>query len=147
MTELFTIDTNILIYAIDNADSGKQQKADSILERMISSQSVLPLQCLNEFYSATTKKGLLTSEQAQRVVERSLSSFRIVQTSPEDLVRAMKIEELHHVQFDDALLWVTSYRAGCTVFLTEDGQFGRDIGGITLHNPFAPGFDLDELLG
>ena len=104
-------------------------------------------QCLNEFYNATTKKGLLPAKEAQFLVEDALSSLRIILTQPEDLTAAMEIHQTRKVQFYDALLWMTARRAGCTIFLTEDGHFGQDFGGITLHNPFTPGFDLDELLG
>jgi predicted nucleic acid-binding protein len=147
VTEAFTVDTNILIYASDLFDAEKKKIARSLLARMNESNCVLPLQSLNEFYSATTKKGLLSPLQAERVVAQCLRSFQIVTSHPDDLSAAMEIHRAHKVQFYDALLWMTARRAGCTIFLTEDGQFGRDFAGITLHNPFALGFDLDRLLG
>jgi predicted nucleic acid-binding protein len=147
VTKSFTIDTNILIYASDTADAAKKLKARSLLAKMAEVDCVLPLQCLNEFYSATTKKGLLTSRDAERVVRQGLRSFQIVVPEAEDLAAAIEIHRDHRVQFYDALLWMTARRAGCTVFLTEDNHPGRSFGGIALHNPFVPGFDLEKLLG
>ncbi len=147
MTETFTVDTNILIYALDLSDAAKKKIARSLIARMDASNCILPLQSLNEFYSATTKKHLLSPREAERVVAQLLRSFQIVVAHPDDLSAAMEIHRDNKVQFYDALLWMTARRAGCAIFLTEDGQFERDFGGITLHNPFAPDFDLDRLIG
>jgi predicted nucleic acid-binding protein len=146
VTEPFTVDTNVLIYASDIAQPAKKQIARSLLARMDASGCILPLQSLNEFYSATTKKHLLSPQEAEWVVAQFLRSFQVAVPHPGDLTDAMAIHQAHKVQFYDALLWMTARRAGCTIFLTEDGQFDRDFGGITLHNPFAPGFNLDLLL-
>ncbi len=139
VTSSFTIDTNILIYAIDNTDSTKQSIADAIVQKMISARAILPLQCLNEFYRATTstKKRLLPPAEAQIVVERALYSLQIVPPIPEDLLAAMKIHQQHSIQFFDALLIATARRAGCRTFFTEDMQAGRAFEDIKLVNPFV----------
>ena len=43
----------------------------------------------------------------------------------------------HSLSFWDAMLWATAKRAGCQVLISEDGQDGRLLGGVTWVNPFA----------
>lgn len=38
--------------------------------------------------------------------------------------------------FEDAVLWATARRVGCTTLLTEDLQDGRTLDGVTFRNPF-----------
>ena len=89
--------------------------AENLFAEMVRRRCFLPLQCLNEFYYATTRKGLLAESEAQLLIEDALHSLRIVPPSAEDLVAAITLHQVHHVHFYDALLWVTSYRAGCTI--------------------------------
>lgn len=47
------------------------------------------------------------------------------------------------------MIWATAKRAGCRLLLTEDGQDGFALGGVTLVNPFASPHSplLTEALG
>ncbi len=129
VTSSFTIDTNILIYAADRTSQPKQQIAGIILEKMIALRGVLPLQCLSEFYRATTRKKLMSPEDAQNIVQHALYSLEIVPSRPEDLVTAMRIHQKHSLQFFDALLISTARRSGCHTLLTEDMQQNQLVDG------------------
>ena len=63
--------------------------------------------------------------------------MQIIPAAVEDLDPALQIHLQHNIQFFDALLIVTARRAGCTTFLSEDLQHGRDFDGITIRNPFV----------
>jgi predicted nucleic acid-binding protein len=43
----------------------------------------------------------------------------------------------HRLSFWDAMMWATAKHAGCSLLLSEDGDDGRLLGGVTLVNPFA----------
>lgn len=138
-----SIDTNILIYSVDSSDPIKHEIADKIVERLIEVRGCLPLQCLSEFYALTTKKRLLSTEEAERVVQRMLMSLVIVPSETADVVHAMHLHQEHGLQYFDALLLATARRVGCSLFLTEDMQNGRSLNGITISNPLLPAFSLD----
>ncbi len=131
-----TVDTNILIYAVD-VDAGEKHVRSALLVEFLSRlQSILPLQALSEFYSATTKKRTLAAVEAASFVHQFRISMQVVPYTVEDLNAAVRIHQQHHLQFFDALMVATARRAGCITFFTEDMQHGRTLEGITLVNPF-----------
>jgi predicted nucleic acid-binding protein len=140
-----SLDTNILIYAADNSSPEKQEACDNLIEKFIAVRGRLPLQCLNEFYSLTTRRGILKPTQADAIVQRLLKSLVIIPPTIADTVLAMRMQQQHSIQFFDALLLATALQAGCTYFFTEDMQDGRNYDGITVRNPLTPGFDLTAL--
>ena len=44
----------------------------------------------------------------------------------------------HQLSFRGAMLMATIRQAGCAVFVSEDLQHGRRLGGVEIVNPFAP---------
>jgi predicted nucleic acid-binding protein len=142
---LASLDTNILIYAVDNSNLEKQEICYRLVEQFIRVRGRLPLQCLNEFYALTTRRSLLQPAQARTIVERLLGSLLIIPSTSADTVLAMQMQERHKIQFFDALLLATAIRAGSSIFLSEDMQDGRTYDGITVRNPLAPGFDIASL--
>ena len=140
-----SLDTNILIYAADNSSPQKQEACDDLIEKLIAVRGRLPLQCLNEFYSLTTRRAILAPAQAETIVQHLLKSLVIIPPTIADTILAMRMQQQHGIQFFDALLMATALHAGCTYFLTEDMQDGRNYDGITVRNPLNPGFDLTAL--
>jgi predicted nucleic acid-binding protein len=133
----FTIDTNILIYSIDSTDPAKHVIARTIVVSIYSNGGILPLQCLSEFCAACTKKKHLGPiQEIEEAAKQAIRSMRMEPSASEDLLTAMRFHRQHHIQFFDALLIATARRAGCTVFLSEDLQDGRNFDGITVRNPF-----------
>jgi predicted nucleic acid-binding protein len=142
-----TVDTNILIYAVDVDAGSKHVLAAHLVKSLSERKFVLPLQCITEFYRATTKKRRFAAAEAASFVRQFRDSMQIIPAAIEDLDPAMQIHLQHNIQFFDALLIATARRAGCTVFLSEDLQDGRDFDGITVRNPFVLSTeDLDNLL-
>jgi predicted nucleic acid-binding protein len=108
----------------------------------------VPLQCVSEFYRATTKKRIVSTLEASRAAQATLEANLLVSAKEEDLVSAMELHQAGASQFYDALLLSTARRAGCTTLFSEDFQDGRDYGGITVRNPFVMDeAELNALLG
>jgi predicted nucleic acid-binding protein len=63
-----TLDTNILIYAIDRDAKDKHERAISIVDQSISLDCVLTLQALCEFYAAATRKKYATHDEASLII-------------------------------------------------------------------------------
>jgi len=64
-------------------------------------------------------------------------------------VDAMDAVADHGWSFWDAMIWATAKRAGCRLLISEDGQNGRTLGGVTIVNPFLPSSSalLSQALG
>ena len=62
----FSLDTNVLIYAIDSSQGAKHVTAQALLEQALNGAWPIALQVLGEFYSATTRKKVLTRAEAAR---------------------------------------------------------------------------------
>ncbi len=137
MADLWTVDTNILIYAIDPTHAHKHAIGRKLVETVKAEALPLPMQCLAEFYSATVRKGVLKPSEAATIITDYLRSQRIVASTPADLAAAIDLQQRHSLQFFDCMLIATASRAGCRTLFSEDMQHNRSIHQITVVNPFA----------
>lgn len=55
----FSLDTNILVYAVDRDSSERHELARELIGRAAQRDCVLTVQALAEFFHATTRKNLL----------------------------------------------------------------------------------------
>ncbi|MBB5064883.1 PIN domain-containing protein [Granulicella mallensis] len=147
-TSHFTVDTNILIYSVDRSDPAKQFIADKVIRALYAKRAKLPLQCLSEFYRATTRKRILSPIEATEFVQDALIFTDSVSATSEDLSEAMRLHQTGEFQFFDALLITTAVRASCTTLFSEDLQNGRTLGSLAIHNPFIMNeTELNALIG
>ncbi len=131
-----TIDTNVLVYAVDGKAGERHLRALRLMHAAVDWDSVLVLQVLNEFFAVTTGKGKMDPAEAATSVEEWLRLFPVHAAGPGTLRRAMAAVREHRLSFWDAMLWATAREAGCRLLLTEDFQHGRVLGGVRFHNPF-----------
>jgi predicted nucleic acid-binding protein len=133
---LFFVDTNVLLYCIDNQDAEKRRLARSWRNRLWESNAGrLSWQVLNEFYwNAAGKMRARASVVRQLVEDYSLwgpSGFGL------GLARlAWYWMDEAGVPYWDALILASAETAGCAYLLSEDFQAGRRFGGITVVSPF-----------
>ena len=131
------IDTNVLIYADDTRDQGKQARAQALISRLRKEQrGVVSMQVLQEYFAAATRKLGLSSEDARRRVE-VYTRFDVVTLHPPDLLAAIDLHRLHNLSFWDALVVRAALNGSCTTLHTEDMQPGYAIERLTIDNPFA----------
>ena len=131
-----TLDTNILIYAIDSSEGAKHLAASKILLRAATSRQPLMLQSLNEFSAVIRKKRLMSLATLKKIIDYHRSTFVVEPPIVEDLLDAILANEDHKLPIWDALLWATARRAGCQIIFSEDFQHGRELGGVLFVNPF-----------
>ncbi len=132
----FSLDTNILVYAVDLNSGLRHDEAVEMVGQAAKCDCVLTIQSLAEFFRATTRKGLLDPAHAGAFVRDWLGLFDIASADDQALVDAMDAVEEHGLSFWDAMLWATARRARCSAILTEDLQDGRRLGGVQFLNPF-----------
>lgn len=133
----FTLDTNILVCAVDMDVGDKHAIALDIVERAFNADSVLTLQCLGEFFHVVTRKDRLDAKSATLFVRRFCAVFPVIDANVTTLEQAMDGVNRHGLAFWDAMLWATARDAGCRVILSEDFQDGQTLEGVTFLNPFA----------
>jgi predicted nucleic acid-binding protein len=134
---VFTIDSNLFIYALDARDATKHLLADRLLKSLFQHRNPLPLQCLSETYAVCARKKIADLATVQSAIHDSQLMLNIVPASQEDLTTAIELYNNHHLQFWDAMLLATAARSGCTLFLSEDMQDNRTYDTLTVRNPFT----------
>jgi predicted nucleic acid-binding protein len=136
MTEPVFVDTNVLIYALDDADEIKQQAARlwraTLWERRLGRTS---FQVLQEFYVKVSKQWPGAREQARAEV-RDLLAWRPVKVNAEMMERAWKIQDRYQLSFWDALIVAAAKSAACGYLLTEDLQPDQNLDGVRVLSPF-----------
>lgn len=133
----FTLDTNILVYAVDRDAGERHLRSRDLVGRAARRDCVLTVQSLAEFFHATTRKNLLEPARARGFVRSWRAVFEVTAADDSALVDAIDAVEEHGLSFWDAMLWAASRQAGCAVILSEDMQHGRRLGGVAFVNPFA----------
>ena len=103
MTKVF-LDTNILIYAVDQRDPAKHERAIEAVEKQIRDGSgVISTQVLQEFASVALTK--LHQDLDTILAELSvLEVMEVVQISPTLVRRALELHGLHRINFWDAAI-------------------------------------------
>lgn len=134
-----TLDTNILVYALD-ADSGERhEQAVDLVERASRADCVLALQALSELFAVMTRRARVPVAGATAIIEDFLAVFPVVAASEVSLRQALASVRVHRLPFWDAMLHATAQEAGCRYLLSEDFQDGQTLGGVTVVNPFLAG--------
>lgn len=135
--ELITLDTHVLVYAVDKTAKDKHRKAQALVDAVVRLNCVLTLQVLCEFYFAVTRKGKMPAPAARARLADWQALFPVVAAKPGALNRALAAVEAHRLGFWDALLWATARDAGVTLLLSEDFQSGTVLDGVRFADPFA----------
>ncbi len=146
----FTLDTNVLVYAVDHAAGERHRQAVALIRRLPGRDCVLTLQSLAElFRTLTGAKYGIEPARATDIVQQWRDVLPIVAADAVCLTDAMDAVTHHRWSFWDAMIWATAKRHGCRLLLSEDGQEGRTLGGVTIVNPFteSPQPLLDDALG
>jgi len=134
----FTFDTNILVYAIDRDAGERHRIALDLVRQARGRDCVITLQALAELFRTLTGKGKVGPAEAIEMVQMWRDAATIVAADDICLVDAMDAVADHGWSFWDAMIWATAKRAGCRLLISEDGQDGRTLGGVTIVNPFSP---------
>jgi predicted nucleic acid-binding protein len=134
MAKVF-LDTNILVYSLDQSDAGKQKQCRRLIKSLTAENSgVISTQVMQEFYvAATTKLGadpLLIKD-----ILRSLQRFETVVVSPMLIKDAIDCAIINRISFWDALIVVSAESAHCETLWTEDLNHGQVIRGVRIENP------------
>lgn len=94
--ERISLDTNVLVYAIDRDAGPRHQGAIELLEHVIHLDCVLTLQSLCEFFHAVTRKGKAPMEEAWAQIQDWQLLFPVAFAKPATLTRAASAVQTYH---------------------------------------------------
>ena len=125
-------DTNVLVYAF-NVTEAKSPKAIEI----VSGGGYVSVQVLNELVNVLQRKLRWNWPD----IDRALQSVLLLTDEPAPLTltlhkAAVELARDHHFHIYDATIISAALAARCDTLYSEDLQHGRQIGGLTIINPF-----------
>jgi len=132
------VDTNILVYSVDQRDLRKLEVAQRLLRELtINGDGVISGQVTQEFSVTLISKLRYTPSQVGEFCA-GLSDLEFIAPSFQTTIDALRIMERWQLSFWDSLLFAAAKDAGCEILYTEDLSHRQVIEGIRIINPFLP---------
>jgi predicted nucleic acid-binding protein len=139
MTAPVFVDSNMFLYAVDDADPRKQRVAREWRAELWKSRlGRVSFQVLNEFYVSAVQLKPAVSDEARAEV-RDLQAWNPVVVDAAVIGRGGKLRDRYRLSFWDSLIVAAAKTASCGFLLTEDLQDGQKLDGLEVVNPFLPG--------
>ena len=142
----FLLDTNVLVYPHDEAETAKGNRAGEVLKALSTrGRAALSAQALAEYASVTLRKFKLSPQEVYDQIEDLAKAFQILPLSEWVVFEALRGVRDHHFSYYDAQVWAAAKLHQLPVVLSEDFASGATVEGVTFLNPFADNFDLTML--
>ena len=131
-------DTNILCYANDSSDAGKQATALGLIAAAgKAGDGVLSVQVLGEFFHVTVvKRKLLTAAEAETLLGAYAAAMTVLPVELPLVQSAMRIHRRYQTRYWDSLIIAAAAQHGCTEIVSEDLNDGQLYEGVRVRNPF-----------
>lgn len=145
MNRLIFFDTNVIVYAHDARELGKQQQARQLLKKHTTAgTAVVSSQVVQEFCQAMLRKQGMTSNDLELILNELL--LPMMRHTPNDLFyrQALQLFSTESISYYDALIVQAALELGCTTLYSEDLQDGRRYGSLTVVNPFKSAVDVGQ---
>jgi len=139
------IDTNVLVYAHQPAETLKYAPAVRAIEGLIDSGlGRLSTQILGEFVSATTRgrRRILTVDEALTQMTSLADALPVLDVTRLIVLEAARGVRQHRLSYYDAQIWATARLNQVATVFTEDFEDGRRLERVQFVNPLVSGFDL-----
>ncbi len=135
------IDTNVLVYFVDDHEPTKQAKATELLEHLgeEETETVLRWQVAVEFLSCLHRwehEGRIDRTTTREHVERLEATFPCVMPSRSLLRRSLDLSSRYSLSHWDSLLLAACADAGVNTLYSEDLADGMTYDTVTVVNPF-----------
>jgi predicted nucleic acid-binding protein len=131
------LDTNVVVYAYDVTDPGKQRIAQELVRKALAGDFTISTQVLAEF-AATLLHNLTPPPAAQEVVAMldALGPIPLVIPDGEIVRRAVEARAAYGIHFYDGMIIAAAERAGSEKIFSEDLNPGQKYFGVSVMNPF-----------
>lgn len=131
------LDTNILVYFLDETDIRKHRIASELVHRSVEDETgCISYQVVQETINVMIRKLDATPERIQAFLDDILQPLWRVGASPDLYKLGVTLQARYGFSFYDSLVVAAALEADCTRVYTEDMQHGQRIGSMTIENPF-----------
>ncbi len=129
------LDTNILIYQMDNRDVAKQRKCRELVRALVlRHEAVISTQILQEFYVACTAK-LKVKPILVKGMIHGFQNMEVLTVGSDLINEAIDTSIQYQISFWDSLVVVAAESAKCQYLVTEDLNEGQVIRNVKIQNP------------
>ena len=136
MRDRVFIDSNIFLYAFNDANLEKHKKAVEIIMNK-SYESVISVQVINEVSNNMLKKLYFTNSEVKEFVLDSYERYEVQTITKEIFTNACDIRDSYNVSYYDSLILSAALFCGCKYIFSEDMQHEQCIfDKLTIINPF-----------
>jgi predicted nucleic acid-binding protein len=138
---MIAIDTNVLVYAIDDREPIKAAQASELINRLLSGDIplVIPWQVAVEFMATLhrwEKAGRISRPATLAYLSRFVLSLPVKQPTVNTFSVALDLGLRHSLSYFDSLLLSACSELGVTTLYSEDMTSGSTYGTVTVINPF-----------
>ncbi len=131
------LDTNVLVYALDETDEAKHRRAEQLVQRGIEMGSgCISYQVVQETLSVAIRKLGFSAGDARALFAQVLAPLWRVSPSRELYERGLTFCDRYGFSFYDSMIVAGAVESGCTRLYSEDLQHGQRIQSLTIENPF-----------
>lgn len=124
--EIFLVDSNVLIYYYDSADTRKHDITKSLIDKCWKNERKLAIstQTLSEFFSVVTKKEFLSRADAIRVITDIIEfdGWIKINFNHITVLAATVISDQYNMPYWDSLLAATMRQNGVLKIYTENSK-------------------------
>ena len=131
------LDSNILVYAHDDADPRKMQIGQDLIKRAVMGEMSMSTQTLAEFSATLLHKfsRQFSSDEITAILD-ALAPIRLVVPDAGTVRRAVEAHAAYGLHFYDGMIVAAAERASCSRIWSEDLNDGQKYFGIAVENPF-----------
>lgn len=135
---LHFVDTNVLLYSIDDRDKGRQDVAIRLLSKLDQSRTgVISTQVALEFTYNLTRK-FKVSRATAGLMTTAFLKWKVVESDVPLVMLAMARSAQSDLSIWDSMVVEAALRAGAQTLYTEDLNHGQRFGPLQVVNPFLP---------
>jgi predicted nucleic acid-binding protein len=136
------VDTNVLVYFVDESEPAKQAKATELLERLAGDDTVtaVPWQVAVEFLSCLRRwenERRINRSTTLAHIEKLEATFPCVMPSRSLLRTSLDLSSRFSLSHWDSLLLAACKDAGVATLYSEDLDDGMTYDSVRVVNPFA----------
>ena len=129
------LDTNILIYQMDNREVVKRKKCRELVRALVlRHEAVISTQILQEFYVVCTAK-LKVKPILVKGMIHGFQNMEVVTVGADLINEAIDTSIQYQISFWDSLVVASAESAKCQYLITEDLNAGQVIRNVKIQNP------------
>ena len=134
MNEAVAVDSNIMLYALNDVDGMKYDVALDLITR----KPIISLQCLTETLNVCRKRWKYDKKKQLKVVDFFLANSQFVSAEVSAIVLATELVKQYDFQLFDSIIVAAALEARCSVLYSEDMQHELLVNGkLRILNPFV----------